>query len=127
MMIMQVSPKGGALAAAEGYVNAEAGFDTAEKALAGAQDIVAEAVAEDPENVADLRAFTEATADVSSVAVDAAEKTPYEPYYDYAEPLRKVPNHRVARAPSRPTWTRPWPTATSGSWPPPLSARSVPA
>ena len=95
MMIMQVSPKGGALAAAEGYVNAEAGFDTAEKALAGAQDIVAETVAEDPENVADLRAFTEATADVSSVAVDAAEKTPYEPYYDYAEPLRKVPNHRV--------------------------------
>lgn len=37
MMIMQVSPKGGALAAAEGYVNAEAGFDTAEKALAGAR------------------------------------------------------------------------------------------
>ena len=95
MIIMQVSPKGGALAAAEGYVNAVAGFDTAEKALAGAQDIVAETVAEDPENVADLRAFTEATADVSSVAVDAAEKTPYEPYYDYAEPLRKVPNHRV--------------------------------
>ena len=91
-----VSPEGGALAPAiKRYVNAEADFDTAEKALAGAQDIVAETVAEDPENVADLRAFTEATADVSSVAVDAAEKTPYEPYYDYAEPLRKVPNHRV--------------------------------
>ena len=97
MMIMQVSPKGGAsaLEAAAAFVNAEAGFDTPERALAGAQDIVAETVAEDPENVADLRSFTQATADIVSVAVDAGEKTPYEPYYDYREPLRKIPNHRV--------------------------------
>ena len=97
MMIMQVTPKGGASAldAAAAYVNDEKGFGTPERALAGAQDIVAETVAEDPENVADLRGFTQATADVVSVAVDAAERTPYEPYYDYREPYRKIPNHRV--------------------------------
>ncbi len=98
MIFMQVAAKGSALDEAARFVTpqaAEAGFDTPEKALAGAADIVAEVVAEDAENVADLRDFTEATADVVSVAVNADEKTPYEPYYDFAEPARKIPNHRV--------------------------------
>ena len=95
MIIMQASAKGSALDAAAAYVNEEAGFDTPEKALAGAADIVAETVAEDPENVADLRAFTQNTADIVVEATDPAEKTPYEPYYNYDEPLRRIPNHRV--------------------------------
>ena len=98
MIFMQVSTKGSALDEAGRFVTpeaAEAGFDTPERALAGAADIVAEVVAEDAENVADLRAFTEATADVVSVAVNADEKTTYEPYYDFSEPARKIPNHRV--------------------------------
>ena len=98
MIFMQVATKGTALDAAAPFVTpeaAEAGFDTPEKALAGASDIVAEVVAEDAENVADLRDFTMGTADIVSVAVSADEKTPYEPYYDFAEPARKIPNHRV--------------------------------
>ncbi len=97
MIIMQASPKGGgsAIDAAAAYINEEAGFDTAEKALAGASDIVAEIVAEDPENVADLRAFTQNTADIVVEATDPTEKTPFEPYYTYDEPLRRIPNHRV--------------------------------
>ena len=100
MIIMQVTPKGGAtpLDAAAAYVTAEAaqaGYDTPEKALAGAQDIVAETVAEDPENVADLRSFTEGTGEIVAAAVDADEKAPYEPYYDFSEPARKIPNHRI--------------------------------
>ena len=98
MIIMQVSTKGTALDAAAAYVTpeaAEAGFDTPEKALAGASDIVAETVAEDAENVADLRAFTEGTGQIAVQAVDADEKTPYEPYYDFSEPARKIPNHRI--------------------------------
>ena len=98
MIIMQVTTKGSPLEAAAGFVTpeaAEAGYDTPEKALAGASDIVAEVVAEDAENVADLRSFTEGTGEVVSVAVDADEKTPYEPYYAYDEPVRKIPNHRV--------------------------------
>ncbi len=95
MIIVQASAKGSALDAAAAYVNEEAGFDTPEKALAGASDIVAETVAEDPENVAKLRAFTRNTADIVVEATDAAEKTPYEPYYGFSEPLRKIPNHRI--------------------------------
>ena len=95
MIIMQASAKGSALDEAAAFVNEEAGFDTPEKVLAGASDIVAETVAEDPENVAELRAFTRNTADVVVEATDAAEKTPYEPYYGFSEPLRKIPNHRI--------------------------------
>ncbi len=95
MIIMQASTKGSALDAAAAYVNAEEGFETPEEALAGAADIVAETVAEDPENVADLRAFGQATANLDVVATDADEKTPYEPYYDFSEPVRKIPNHRI--------------------------------
>ena len=95
MIIVQASAKGSALDAAAAYVNEEAGFDTPEKALGGASDIVAETVAEDPENVAELRAFTRNTADIVVEATDAAEKTPYEPYYGFSEPLRKIPNHRI--------------------------------
>ena len=98
MIIMQVTTKGAPLEAAAGFVTpeaAEAGYDTPEKALAGASDIVAEVVAEDAENVADLRSFTEGTGEVVSVAVDADENTPYEPYYAYDEPVRKIPNHRI--------------------------------
>ena len=95
MIIMQASAKGSALDAAAAYVNEEDGFDTPEKALAGAADIVAETVAEDPENVADLRAFTQNTADIVVEATDPTEKTPYEPYYNFDEPLRRIPNHRV--------------------------------
>ena len=95
MIIMQASAKGSALDEAAAFVNEEAGFDTPEKALAGASDIVAETVAEDPENVAELRAFTRNTADIVVEATEAAEKTPYEPYYGFSEPLRKIPNHRI--------------------------------
>ena len=95
MIFMQVSTHGSALDAAAPYVNTEAGFGSPEKALAGARDIVAETIAEDPDNVADLRSFTEATAAIVSVATDASAKTPYEPYYDFFEPAGKIPNHRV--------------------------------
>ena len=98
MIFMQVATKGSALDEAARFVTpeaAEAGFDTPERALAGAADIVAETVAEDAENVADLRDFTLATAQVVSVATNAGEKTPYEPYYDFSEPVSKIPNHRV--------------------------------
>ena len=104
MIIMQASPKGGssAIDAAAAYINEEAGFDTAEKALAGASDIVAEIVAEDPENVADLRAFTQNTADIVVEATDPTEKTLYEPYYAYDEPTphpqSPYPRHRPRRA-----------------------------
>ena len=95
LILMQPAQGDAPLAAAAEYVNAEGGFATAEAALAGARDIVAEIVAEDPENTADLREYTQKTAAIESEAVDADEKTPYEPYYEFSEAARSIPNHRI--------------------------------
>ena len=83
------------LAVASGLVNPEAGYPTPEDALQGAQDIVAEVVADDAEHVACLRAATKRSGALSVEAVDASEKTVYEAYYDFSEPLSRIPNHRI--------------------------------
>ena len=95
LILMQPAQGADPLSAAEEYINVEGGFSTAEAALAGARDIVAELVAEDPENTADLREYTHKTAAIESEAVDADEKTSYEPYYEFSEAARSVPNHRI--------------------------------
>ena len=71
----------------------------ADAALAGARDIIAETVAEHAETRADLREFTRATAILAvAAAPDAPTLDPrrvYEMYYDYREPLRNIPPHRL--------------------------------
>ena len=76
-------------------MNPEAGYPTPEDALQGAQDIVAEVVADDAEHVACLRAAAKRNGALSVEAVDASEKTAYEAYYDFSEPLSRIPNHRI--------------------------------
>lgn len=95
MIMLQATTSGNPLAIAAEYVNAEGGYATAEAALAGAQDIVAEVIADDAENTDALRAFTNNTGAIGVEAVDADEKTVYEAYYDFSEPVSKIPNHRI--------------------------------
>lgn len=95
MIMLQATTSGDPLTIAAEYVNAEGGYATAEAALAGAQDIVAEVIADDAENTDALRAFTNNTGAIGVEAVDADEKTVYEAYYDFSEPVSKIPNHRI--------------------------------
>lgn len=95
MILLQPKQSDSVLDVAAQYVNSKAGYPDAATALAGARDIVAEVVAEDPENVTDMRELTQHIAVIESVAVDPEEKTPYEPYYDFSEAARSIPNHRV--------------------------------
>lgn len=83
------------LTLAADFMNVAAGYETAESALQGAQDIVAEIIADDAEHTAFLRAFTKKNAAIAVEAVDADEKTVYEAYYDFSESLLKIPNHRI--------------------------------
>ena len=95
LILEQALTSGDPLVLAEPYINAEKGYDTAEAALQGACDIIAESVADDAEHIALLRDFTRMRGNLVSVATDAGEKTVYEMYYDYSEPVQKIPNHRV--------------------------------
>ncbi|MDR1204243.1 MAG: RNA-binding transcriptional accessory protein [Peptococcaceae bacterium] len=91
----QTLQSGDPLTLAEPYINAEGGFADAGAALQGACDIIAEQVADDAETTAVLREFTRKRGALVSEAVNPAEKTVYEMYYDFSEPLAKIPNHRV--------------------------------
>jgi uncharacterized protein len=79
------------------FVDAEREVPDAAAALAGAGHILAERIAED----ADLRAFVrrltgEQGMMASKVASDKKETvTKFEMYYDYQEPLRDIPSHRM--------------------------------
>ncbi|MDR3295128.1 MAG: RNA-binding transcriptional accessory protein [Clostridiales Family XIII bacterium] len=77
------------------YVDPEKGVADAAEALAGAQDIIAEMIADDPEITAALREKTQKTGLMAAEAADPDESTVYDMYYAYAEPLAKIPNHRV--------------------------------
>ena len=81
--------------AAAPFVDPEKEVHTPQEALAGACDIIAEMIADDPEITQDVRAKTLAIATLATEAVDPEEKTVYEMYYDRAEALAKIPNHRV--------------------------------
>ena len=94
-MLSQELTEGRPEDAAEAYVDPEKDVADVQAALAGASDIIAERTADDPENVEMVRNYTREHGTVVSEAVDKDEKTPYEMYYEYAEAVKKIPDHRV--------------------------------
>ena len=91
----QGKTEGDVLEIAAEFINPEKEVETAEDALKGALDIIAEMVADDPEITKDVREKTFASGIIQTEATDPEEKTVYEMYYDRAEALNKIPNHRV--------------------------------
>ncbi|MGD6805051.1 Tex family protein [Rossellomorea vietnamensis] len=82
---------------AEKYVSVENEINSAEDAIAGAQDIIAELVSDDAKFREWIRNDTFKTGTlVTSVKKDAEdEKNVFEMYYDYSEPVNKIVPHRV--------------------------------
>jgi len=95
LVFAQELTHGDPLALAADYINEEGGFADAPAALQGALDIIAETIADDAGHTALLRDFTRKRGNIVSEAVDKDEKTVYEMYYEYTEPVGKIPNHRV--------------------------------
>ena len=79
-------------AAAQAYLNDEVPDE--EAALAGAQDILAEKISDDAACRAELRRYYRAFGRIASTKAKD-EDSVYAQYYDYAEPLAKIPGHRV--------------------------------
>jgi len=79
---------------AEAYVDAEKGVNNIEEAFAGACDIIAEDVSDNAEYRKQLRAITFANGILASKTAKD-EDSVYQMYYEYAEPVKKVPDHRV--------------------------------
>jgi len=76
------------------YINPELGVNSVEEAIGGALDIIAEEVSDDAEVRKLVRNKTYEAADIAAKA-KKEERSPYEMYYDYREPVRRIPPHRI--------------------------------
>ncbi|HPZ00547.1 MAG TPA: Tex-like N-terminal domain-containing protein, partial [Clostridiales bacterium] len=79
---------------AEAYLSEEKGVLTAEDALQGASDILAERISEDAEYRGRLRNLFLQWATLDAKAAKE-EDSVYAQYYDYSEPVKKIAGHRV--------------------------------
>ena len=78
------------------YINEEKGVNTAEEALAGACDIIAEDISDNAEYRKEIRALTfEYGIIVSKKANEEIGDTPYNMYYEFSEKVKTLPGHRV--------------------------------
>ena len=77
------------------YIDEEKKIDSKEKALQGAMDILAEELSEDADIRKWVREFTWKSGILVSTAKDAESRSVYEMYYDYSEPVHKMPSHRI--------------------------------
>ena len=76
------------------FVNEEKGVATAEEALAGARDIIAEQTSDDASARKLLRELAHRTAIIKSKQTKDEESV-YQMYYDFSQPIHNVPGHRV--------------------------------
>jgi len=79
------------------FVNADAGFADAQACLDGARDILSEQWAEDASLVGKLREWLWTNGLFESKVAEGKEKDgdKFRDYFDYAEPIGKVPSHRA--------------------------------
>lgn len=82
---------------AAAFIDEEKGVESAEDALSGARDIIAEWINEDQEARARMRSyFTENAIFISKVLPDKeTEAAKYRDYFDWQEPVAKAPSHRI--------------------------------
>ena len=79
---------------AKEFINEEKGIETPELAIQGAQDIIAENIADNADYRKKIKSFCFREAVITTKA-SKEEKSPYEMYYDYKEPILKIPSHRI--------------------------------
>ena len=80
---------------AAAYISEEKGVGTAEEAIAGAMDILAERISDNAQYRTYIRNLTINQGLLTSQARDEKEKSVYEMYYQYEEPVKKAAGHRI--------------------------------
>ena len=80
---------------AKAYLSEEKGVLTVEEAIAGAGDILAEAVSDEADYRAYIRKITFEEGQLCSEAKDEKVESVYEMYYHYEEPVKKAAGHRI--------------------------------
>lgn len=93
--IWQQMIKGSLQEAAKVYISEEKGVKTAEEAIAGARDILAEQISETALYRSYIRRLSFQEGLLEASGRDKTVQSVYEMYYEFSEPVKKVAGHRV--------------------------------
>ena len=77
------------------YINPELGVETAEDALQGAQDIIAETISDDADLRKRLRNVAWLNAMLQAKAADPDKDSVYALYYEFKEPVHRVAGYKI--------------------------------
>jgi uncharacterized protein len=77
------------------YIDADKGVESAEDAIAGAKDIIAEAISDEADYRSRIRDLTVKKGRLISTAKDPEAESVYEMYYEFDEPVAKLAGHRI--------------------------------
>ncbi|MCX5774822.1 MAG: Tex family protein [Firmicutes bacterium] len=77
------------------FINAEKGVNTIEEALAGAMDIIAEEISDEPIYRKFIKGHIYREGSIVSVEVAKDEKDTYGKYANYSEKIASIPPHRI--------------------------------
>lgn len=80
---------------AKAFLSEEKEVRSAEEAIAGAKDIIAEHISDEADYRIRIRNLTTDKGSISSAAKDEKEQSVYEMYYEFQEPIKKLAGHRI--------------------------------
>ena len=80
---------------AKEYINEEKEVKTAEEAIQGALDIIAENISDNPEYRKIIKKIVYSEGMLETKASKPDEKSAYEMYYEFSEKVNKLPSHRI--------------------------------
>ncbi len=79
---------------AEGFIDSEKGVETAQDAIAGAMDIIAENISDDAKYRKEIKRLCYRDGLIVTKG-DPEVKSSYEMYYDFNEKVSRIPSHRI--------------------------------
>ncbi len=94
ILIMEQEFTGDIMEEAAKYVNEEKGVATAQEAIDGAKDIIAEDISDNADFRKNIRRLTYMNGAIASKQ-GKGENSVYQMYYEYSEPVKAVADHRI--------------------------------
>ncbi|MEG1923520.1 MAG: Tex family protein [Clostridia bacterium] len=95
LILLQEIKEGSIFELGKEYINIEKEIKTAEEAVKGACDIIAEMMSDNAELRKHIREIIYANGTVSTKIIENAKSAVYEMYTEYSEPINKIPSHRI--------------------------------
>ncbi len=83
---------------AEKYIDPEKGVETIQDAIAGAKDIIAENISDNPNYRKEIKRFCYREGIISTESnakTEEEENKTYQMYFDFNESLKRIPSHRI--------------------------------